>query len=158
MWGVFWQRCRSANVVRTLRGIRGPYADFKKVDTLLFSSSIRIPPPVWGTVLTRVKTLTRVFEGREEPLLRDSNTLWLKNTALLLRLDSHNRILFQGRVSHLTRYDWVGLGLNFYFTVFSQTRWGNRPATSYVERLMRVFREKHVLNSLYLPKTVYRSC
>ena len=28
---------------------------------------------------------------------------------------------------------------------------GNHPATSYVERLMGVFREKHVLNSLYLP-------
>ena len=34
----------------------------------------RYDPPVWGTVLTQVKTLTRVFEGREAPLLRDSNT------------------------------------------------------------------------------------
>ena len=29
--------------------------------------------PSLGTVLTQVKTLTRVFEGREEPLLHDSN-------------------------------------------------------------------------------------
>ena len=35
-----------------------------------------------GTVLTRVKTLTRVFEGRETYLLLDSNT------TLLLRVDS----------------------------------------------------------------------
>ena len=30
--------------------------------------------PSLGNRLNRVKTLTRVFEGREEPLLRDSNT------------------------------------------------------------------------------------
>ena len=35
-------------------------------------------PSRLGTVLTRVKTLTRVFEGREVPLLHDSNTLYLK--------------------------------------------------------------------------------
>ena len=34
--------------------------------------------PGWETVLTRVKTLTRVFEGRETHLLTDSNTLCLK--------------------------------------------------------------------------------
>ena len=38
-----------------------------------------MPTPVWGTVLTHVKTLTRVFEGRSEFLLHqgffhDSNT------------------------------------------------------------------------------------
>ena len=38
--------------------------------------------PGWETVLTRVKTLTRVFEGREEPLLRDSNTFFDLKRAL----------------------------------------------------------------------------
>ena len=44
----------------TTLGIRGPVAGMST--------------PGWESVLTRVKTLTRVFEGREEPLLHDSNT------------------------------------------------------------------------------------
>ena len=44
----------------TTRVIRGPVAG--------------MTTPSLGTDLTHVKTLTRVFEGREDPLLHDSNT------------------------------------------------------------------------------------
>ena len=53
----------------------------------------------WENVLTQVKTLTRVFEGREAPLLHDSNT------SLLLRVDS---VFLQGRL-HEFNVDYMGI-------------------------------------------------
>jgi hypothetical protein len=45
----------------TTLGIRGPMVGMTTLG--------------WENVLTQVKTLTRVFEGRETLLLHDSNTL-----------------------------------------------------------------------------------